>query len=69
MGRPDFFPRLVAIVLLTAALLVINGCGAKQKVTVYVPEVVELDPGRQRLADWFALVKEKRDSPEMEKLE
>ncbi|MDK9709122.1 MAG: hypothetical protein OEL83_18930 [Desulforhopalus sp.] len=69
MGRPDFFPRFVAIVLLIAASLVISGCGAKHKVAVYVPEVVELDPGRQRLADWYALIKEKRDSPEMEKLE
>ena len=43
-----------------------NGCGAKKK----TPEVaVDLDPGQQRVADWHTLMREKRDIPEMEKLE
>jgi len=47
-------------------LLSMSGCGAKKKAP---EESVELDPGQQRVADWHALMREKRDAPEMEKLE
>lgn len=47
-------------------LLLMSGCGAKKKAP---EEAVELDPGQQRVADWHALMREKSDAPEMEKLE
>ena len=51
------------LIILTFLL---SGCGAKKKAP---EEAVELDPGQQRVADWRALIHEKRDAPEMEKLE
>lgn len=66
MGRADFLTRLISAGILGAVLLLMSGCGARKK----VPEAaVELDPARQRIADWHALMKEKRDAPEMVKLE
>ena len=52
--------------LMALIFLFMNGCGAKKKTP---EEAVELDPGQQRVADWHALMREKRDIPEMEKLE
>ena len=48
------------------AILLLSGCGAKKKTT---EEAVKLDPGQQRVADWHAMMREKQDVPEMEKLE
>lgn len=66
MGRAELLTRLISAGILAAVLLVMSGCGARIK----VPEpAVELDPGRQRLADWYSLMREKHNAPEMEKLE
>jgi predicted transglutaminase-like cysteine proteinase len=66
MGIAEFLTRLISAGTLVAVLLFMNGCGVKKKVP---EEAVELDPGRQRIADWHVLMREKRDAPEMEKLE
>jgi len=55
---------LASLLLLT--ILLLSGCGAKKKAP---EEAVELDPGQQRIADWHALMQEKRSVSEMEKLE
>ena len=47
-------------------IVLLSGCGAKKKTS---EEAVELDPGQQRVADWYTLMHEKQDAPEMEKLE
>lgn len=57
----------MAAVMVVVVLLCMSGCGAKKKVPAEA--VVDLDSGQQRIADWHALMKEKRDAPEMEKLE
>ena len=62
-GISSFF---AIIVLMFFILLSMSGCGAKKKAP---EESVELDPGQQRVADWHILMHEKRDAPEMEKLE
>ena len=54
------------LVVFLIAILLLSGCGAKKKAP---EEAVELDPGQQRVADWHALMREKQDAPEMEKLE
>jgi predicted transglutaminase-like cysteine proteinase len=52
--------------MMIAALLLLSGCGAKEK----TPEAaVALDPNQQRIADWYTVMREKRHRPEMEKLE
>jgi len=56
----------IVTLLMFLVLLFMSGCGAKKKAP---EEAVELDPGQQRVADWRALIHEKRDAPEMEKLE
>jgi len=56
----------VSAVMLVVVLLLLSGCGAKKK----APEAaVKPDPGQQRIEDWHALILEKRDVSEMEKLE
>ena len=61
---------LKSAILLVVVLLFMSGCGARSKVPAELVEEppVELDPGQQRIADWHALMIEKRDAPEMEKL-
>lgn len=59
------FTLLLSAVLLGVVLFWISGCGARKEVP---PATVELDPGRQRIAEWHRLMEEKRDVPEMEKL-
>ncbi len=63
--RADFFTLLLSTVMLVVFLLFISGCGAKKKVS---EEAVTLNAGQQRIAAWHALMKEKHDAPEMEKL-
>jgi len=58
----QFFLIFFSFVIL---LVLLSGCGAKKKAP---EEAVELDPGQQRVADWHALVRQKQDAPEMEKL-
>jgi predicted transglutaminase-like cysteine proteinase len=60
------FSLFVTPCLIILVLLFMSGCGAKKKAP---EEAVELDPGQQRVADWHVLMREKRDVPEMEKLE
>jgi len=62
----EYFSQYLSVILMVAVLLLMSGCGAKKKIP---GEAVELDPGQQRIADWQALMQEKRDSPELEKLE
>ena len=52
--------------LIVLVLLLMSGCGAKKKAP---EESVELDPGQQRVAQWHALMREKRGASEIEKLE
>jgi predicted transglutaminase-like cysteine proteinase len=66
MGRKNIYIRSVASLIVIAVALFINGCGTKRAVPEFV---ADLDPGRQRIADWHALMKEQHDAPEMEKLE
>ena len=61
-----FVSLLISSCLIVLILLSMSGCGAKKKAP---EEAVELDPGQQRVADWHVLMREKRDVPEMEKLE
>ena len=56
----------VLIVSLIVLVFLLSGCGAKKKTQ---KEAHELDPGQQRVADWHALIREKSQAPEMEKLE
>jgi len=65
-ARPDTSSAFAAVAILLAVLLLITGCGAKKK----IPETaVELDPGQQRVAAWHALLRQKQQADEMEKLE
>ena len=57
---------LFVIVSLIVLVFLLSGCGAKKKTQ---EEAHELDPGQQRVADWHALIREKSQAPEMEKLE
>lgn len=63
--RTEFFTLLLTTVMLVVFLFFMSGCGAKRKVT---EEAAALDTGQQRIADWYALIKEKRDASEIEKL-
>ena len=60
------FSFFVALFLMVLVLISMGGCGAKKKAP---EEAVALDPGQQRVADWHTLMRQKRDAPEMEKLE
>jgi len=64
-SRTGILSLLVSGIIMIVVLLLMSGCGAKKKA---LEEAVDLDPGQQRIADWHALMKEKRDAPEMEKL-
>ena len=65
-GWTVIFTLGASAIMLLMALLLFSGCGAKKK----TPEAeVKLDPGRQRIADWHALILETRDASEIEKLE
>ena len=52
--------------ILSFSLFTLSGCGVQKKAA---KEAVELDPGQQRISDWYSLMREKRNVPEMEKLE
>jgi len=65
-GRADFFSLSVSAVIMVVVLLLMSGCGAKKKAP---EEAAALDPGQQRVAEWHKLMREKRNVPEMEKLE
>lgn len=65
MGREKNFTLMVSAVMLVIILLFMSGCGAKKKVS---EKAVTLNAGQQRIAAWHALMKEKHDAPEMEKL-
>jgi predicted transglutaminase-like cysteine proteinase len=67
MGWAEFYTRLISIVILVVVLQFVSGCGGADRKAP--KEAVELDPSRQRIADWHALMREKRDAPEVEKLE
>jgi predicted transglutaminase-like cysteine proteinase len=62
----ELLQNFVFFVTVIAMLLLLNGCGAKKKAP---EEVVELDPGQQRIEAWYDLMREKQTAPEMEKLE
>lgn len=64
-GRAELFHAMLLSLVILFILTVMTGCGAKKK----IPEAVELDPGQQRIVDWYALIQEKRHAPEREKLE
>lgn len=57
--------QCIVALLLVILLLSIGSCGKKQKTA---EERVPLDPGQQRIADWHALMRAKRNAPVMEKL-
>jgi len=66
-SKLKFSSLIIVVFIFSMLLFFMSGCGAKKKV---VPEeAVELDPAQQRIADWHALMREKRNAPEMEKLE
>lgn len=65
-GMTASYSLLLSVIMVFAALLLFSGCGAKKKTP---DEALELDPGQQRIADWHALMQEKREATEMEKLE
>ena len=70
MPGAEYIALLKSALLLVVVILFMSGCGARSKVPaepVKEPSV-ELDQGRQRIADWHALMREKRDAPAMEKL-
>lgn len=60
------FWYLLLVLLLVVVFFFMSGCGAKKKAP---EEAAALDPGQQRIADWQALMREKRTAPDMEKLE
>ena len=65
---------LAAVLITVLVLILLNGCGAKRKVpeeTIRIEPVKQLgvDPAQQRIAQWHALMQEKRYAAEMEKLE
>ena len=65
-GWAECFSPWASVLLLVAVLFLMGGCGAKKK----APEAAaELDPGQMRIAAWYTLMQEKRNAPEMEKLE
>lgn len=64
--QAKFASSLYVAFVLFCALFFISGCGAKKKAP---EEAVALDPGQQRVADWYALMREKKDATEVEKLE
>jgi predicted transglutaminase-like cysteine proteinase len=68
MDRVRIFKLLSSAVMLVVVLFFFSGCGAKKKVVVEAVDL-DLDPGQQRIADWHALMRKKRDISEMEKLE
>jgi len=53
--------------IMVLVLLLVSGCGAKKKVPQTAHEL--LDPGQQRIAEWNALMHERHNDSEMEKLE
>jgi len=59
-------PWIFFVFTVLISFFLLSGCGAKKKAP---EEAVELDPGQQRIADWYALMREKHNAPEMEKLE
>ena len=66
--------RLLSFFILVLFLALMNGCAVKKKeplITIKPEPVpkIELDPGQQRIAAWHALMLEKRNVSEMEKLE
>ena len=64
-GMTASYSLSLSVIMVFAALLLFSGCGAKKKTP---DEALELDPGQQRIADWHALMQEKREATEMEKL-
>jgi predicted transglutaminase-like cysteine proteinase len=72
--KENFWSFPAAVILTIIVLLLVSGCGAKKKTPGVAVDLkpgrqLELDPGQQRIADWHALIREKRHMPEMEKLE
>jgi predicted transglutaminase-like cysteine proteinase len=72
--KENFWSFPAAFILTIMVLLFVNGCGARKKtsevaVGLEPDRQVELEPGQQRIADWHALIREKRHVSEMEKLE
>ncbi|EKD40312.1 MAG: hypothetical protein ACD_75C00097G0002 [uncultured bacterium] len=67
MGKTKSFPLLISAVLPVVILLALTGCGAKK--IIPVEDAVGFDPGRSRIASWHELMREKREVPEMQKLE
>ena len=65
-SRLRLSPWILVVFAVLISFFLLSGCGAKKKA---VEEAVELDPGQQRIADWHALIRDKQNAPEMEKLE
>ena len=70
MDKVYFYP--VIFIMIVSMLGFLPGCGAKristEKAVELLPEQ-ELSPGQKRIAEWHAMIKEKRNASEMEKLE
>jgi predicted transglutaminase-like cysteine proteinase len=73
-NRADIFSLLLSLLVLILFLALMSGCAAKKK----EPEIsiepepapkVEPTPGQLRIAAWKTLMVEKRNAPEMDKLE
>ena len=72
--REGIFYHLIAALLAVLVLLLVSGCGVKKKTSEEAGELepgrqIEFDPGQQRIVDWHALLREKRETPELKKLE
>jgi len=64
--KADFFSLLPLFLMIILILPFMSSCGVKKKAP---EETIALDPAIQRIAEWHALMREKRHLTEMEKLE
>lgn len=65
-SRTEILVFYGAAVVVVAVLLLLSGCGVKQKLPA---PAVALDSEQPRITDWYTLMREKRYAPEMAKLE
>ena len=73
-GRAEFYSTLLSFFIMVLFLGLMSGCAAKKKEPEMAvePELVpkiELTPAQKRIAAWHKLMLEKRNAPELEKLE
>ena len=65
LRREGLFLPLIAKCILLTLLLILSGCGARQKI---YDGGVKPDLGQKRLTDWYVLIRENRERPETERL-